>query len=90
MNRTVAGSKSLDREVSMPLWALVHSVRYAMGRNTYANYDAARLCKRYWDDLPEFMQEQLRGDFNQIDWQGPAKVSSDKSCWSFMWSGANP
>jgi hypothetical protein len=77
-------TRSLDHEVPMPLWALVHSVRYAMGRNTYANCDAAALCKRYWDQLPDFIQEQLRGDYQQLDWDGPMKLPSDRNCWMFM------
>jgi len=81
---------SLDEEVPMPLWTLVHSVRYAMGRNTFANCDAARLLKRYWNHLPDFLHDQFREDYLRIDWDGPMKVSSDKMCWGFMWGGKTP
>jgi len=77
-------TKSLDVEVPMPLWVLVHSFRYALGRSTYANCDAAALTRRYWNNLPAFIQEQFREDFHRVDWDGPMKVASDRSCWMFM------
>lgn len=74
----------------MPLWVIVHSTRYAMGRNTYANCDAARLCKRYWGDLPGFIRDQFIEDYRRVIWDGPMKAASDRECWQFMFDGLNP
>ena len=77
---------TLDRRVPMPLWVLLHAQRYAMGRMTYANTDAARLVEEYWDQLPQHVRAQMRDDFNGMDWSGPLR-SDDRAAWLFIFDG---
>lgn len=82
-------AKQLDDRVPLPLWVLVHSQRYAMGRQTYANSDSARLVADHWDDLPEFIRKQMRDDFTRMDWGGASRTE-DRAAWLFMFDGVDP
>lgn len=42
------------------------AIRYGMGRNTYANEDAAQLARTIWDDLADTHKRTLVDDARRI------------------------
>jgi hypothetical protein len=56
------------------------AVRYGMGRHTYANSDAAALCRRIWGLFTDQQQDQIRGDVASIFPQ-----DSRVEPWQWVW-----
>ena len=61
-NHEGTNTPRLDKNVEVPLWAVLYAIRYGMNRASYASADAVSLANQFWDDFPDFIKEQFKGD----------------------------
>lgn len=54
------------KRYEVDLWTILMAIRYGTGRMTYANEDASRLARRYWDDFSAQARDQIFHDADRI------------------------
>lgn len=55
------------------------AIRYGMFRQTYAAQDAADLARRFWEQFPPFIRNQIRQDA-----QDPLMPDLNKTYWTWL------